>query len=408
MRRLSDLFKMSLQEDQSSPPDIGSSITAASSDSPPPVEPKTQGKMYKSGTEAVRDIIALSAGRLKHIGSKRGSYRISRTDPKVEVPASEMADILEKCNVEVVSIITPGALGANSGKFNTYMLRNGELHFSVVFGQGSNSGHDFEKETIDSLKNSQLNATSAGGQATVSPNSLYQILISAFNLSPEEIQKIKHVGGKKVKRPMTNQPEDVGSTISDVDFVLENGKIIHISLKNKDGRTFANSGYQSAFSFTMGPDEKPLMTPSQHDLDTFIVDGCGVNKQKVADGINDYIRHQPTDPPYKDVTTNINADIIKSYLAGAYGYGYWYLRPKKPAKQGGWQLINIDSQQAAYEQVGEIKSVLVTYPYWSPTSKSKQVTIKIYTSNAYFMVEIRNSQKGIQPNEIKVRIEKMF
>lgn len=361
----------------------------------------TQAPAYSFGIEAVRDLVDKSNGRLKYSGSKRGSYRISRTDPKVEVPADEIKKILDKINCKVIQIIPPGAPRSNSSKFNTYVIRNGEMEFTIVFGQGSNGGHDFERETIQGLKNSQKAA-----RKNKEMGELYKILINSFGLKPEDIEDIVHVGSKRVKRPLLAKPTFVGNEISDVDFELKNGTTIHISLKNRDGRTFANSGYHSAFVEQLDAKGKPVFTVGAHELDDFIVNGCGVNKQKVADGINDYINKRPTKPPYRDVETNFNPDIIKSYLAGAYGYGYWYLRPKMVSQGPGWQLINIGSAEAAYDLVGDVESVLVSYPYWSPTSKSKQVTVKIYTSNAYFNVEIRNSQKRVHPNEIKVRIMK--
>lgn len=363
----------------------------------------TMPNLYKFGIEAIRDLVNHSQGRLKYSSSKRGSYRISRADPKIEIPAEELKKILDKINCKVIQIIPPGALGSNSSKFNTYVVRNGELEFTIIFGQGSNGGHDFERDTIQGLKNSQRSVKNnrKGGE-------LYKILINAFGLTANDIKDIIHVGSKKVKRPLLLQPTDVGSEISDVDFVLKNGMTIHISLKNKEGKTFANSGYHSAFNEQLDKNGRPVFTVGNHELDHFIVNGCGVDKQKVADGINNYINKKPTKPPYRDVATNFDADIVKSYLAGAYGYGYWYLRPKMVSQGAGWQLINIDSAKAALDLVGDVKNVTINYPYWSPVSKSKQVTVKIFTTNAYFNIEIRNSQKRVHPNEIKVRIMRTF
>src|SRR5690606_32108140 len=87
----------------------------------------TQAPVYSFGIEAVRDLVEKSNGRLKYSGSKRGSYRISRTDPKVEVPADEIKKILDEINCKVIQIIPPGAPQSNSSKFNTYVIRNGEM-----------------------------------------------------------------------------------------------------------------------------------------------------------------------------------------------------------------------------------------------------------------------------------------
>ena len=371
------------------------------------VDSDTPVTKFKKPIQVARAIVALSGGRFRLSGKKRKSYRVQRTNPKVEVPAEEITKILESIGAKVIGIIPPGGAGSDSSKFNTFLLQLGEMEVSIIFGQGSNRGHDFETETIEKLRASQEAAKKKQARGE-----LHKILLDAFGINPEDIEKITHVGGKRVKRPIEAGPKDVGAMISDLDFELQDGSKIHVSLKNREGKTFANSGYFSAFEPMMVKNkagrEVIVFATGKHILDEFVVQGCGVDKEKVVSGLNDYVHHTVTDPPYRNVRAQFDASIIKSYLASAYGYGYWYLRPKMISQGPGYRLIHLASAEDAMSKVGEITSVTINYPYWTPKSSSKQVTVKIFTSTAYYNVEIRNSQGKVHPNEIKVRLMKMF
>jgi len=388
MKTLTKTFLPTLKEDVSITPNSELEITKA-----------------RSPVEIARRIVDLSNGRLRLSGKKRKSYRIQRQNSKVEVPSDELADIIKEAGASVIKIIPPGAPGSDSSKFNTYVMRHGEFEFFIVFGQGTNRGHDFETQTIEKLKASQKAAVKKNNKAR---GELHKILLNAFNIKTSDVAEIIHVGSKRVKRPILRGPTDVGEMISDLDFLLKNGRKIHISLKNREGKTLANSGYFSAFIPKLIRKNIIGFENGTHVLDEFIVDGCGVDKTKVVEGLNDYVQHKITNPPYRNVPVNYDEEIIKSYLASAYGYGYWYLRPKMASQGPGYQLINLASAEDAMEKVGDITSVIVNYPYWNPKSSSKQVTVKIYTTTAYYNVEIRNSQGKVHPNEIKVRLMKMF
>lgn len=352
------------------------------------------------GPHLPKAIIKKANGRLRYGGRKAGAYRIQRTNPKVGVPTPELKQIFDELGFKTIQIIPPGAPGASSGKFNTYIMQYGELEFPIVFGQGRNGGQRYEDQVLKDLKKSRE------AEKKENMSELYKALLDAFGIDTSEVKEIKKVASKAVRRPVTTEIQDVGSIVSDIDIILDNDSIIHISLKDLNGSTFANSGYTGGIQETLGKDQKPFFMVGSHELDGLLA-ACGVDKQKVADGLNDYVREQQTNPPFKDVPTEFNAGIIMQYLASAYGYGYWYVRPNRTSRGGGFQIVHIRTPEDALKKVGDINSVTVTYPYWTPKMKSKQVTIKIDTDIAYYKIEIRNSHRKVIPNEFKIKIERL-
>lgn len=355
-----------------------------------------------SGPHLAQTIVDNSNGRLRYGGRKAGAYRIQRVDPDVGIPAHELKGLLKKIGYKVIEIIPPGSVGASSGKFNTYVLQYGEIEFPIVFGQGRNGGQRYEDIVLDDLKKSQKN--SSKGKKVESE--LYNALLRTFKIKPNQVKEIKKVASRAVRRPVTQTIANVGSIVSDIDIILKNGNIFHISLKDLNGSTFANSGYTGGIDRTIGQDGKPFFTPGSHELDQLLF-ACGVDKNKVVKGLNDYVRNTPTKPPFKNIPVTFDADTITKYLASAYGYGYWYVRPNRTSRGGGYQIVNIDSEKAALNKVGNVNSVTVSYPYWTPEMSSKQITIKIDTDTAFYKIEVRNSRRKVIPNEFKIKIEKM-
>lgn len=358
-------------------------------------------------------IIGNSDGKMRYGGRKKGAYRIQRTNPDIEISAEEILQILKKSGIKTIRRIPPGAVGAASGRFNTWVLQLAEQEFSVVFGQGRNAGQKYEDEVLADLQSSRKK------QKERAQSELYRALISAFGLKSSDIAKITKASSRAVKRPITDQIEDVGAVISDINIVKTDGDIIYISLKNENGATFANSGYHGGFEVIKQPRGKNgallHVVPGTHPLDDFIVDTLGVDKQKAADGLNAYLENKPITWPFWKLPTTYNKEKLAGYLASAYGYGYWYVRP---SKTGGYQIVNIATPADAVKKVGKINSVLISYPYYvekerfdkkkkqtkTVVKSSKQITAWIDTTTATYIVEVRNSHRGINPNEIKVKV----
>ena len=81
-----------------------------------------------------------------------------------------------------------------------------------------------------------------------------------------------------------------------------------------------------------------------------IFEACGIEPQKMADGINAYITKKG-DQGVWEVSNNVNLDKIRNLLASSFGYGYWYVREKK----GDNLFVHyIDGEDGAYDMVGTL------------------------------------------------------
>jgi len=368
-----------------------------------------------SGKKIAEAIIAKSNGLFRYGGSKKSAQRIQRVDPDKDVPAEQILKCIEDAGLIVEQVISPGASDSRSSKYNTFVVKPATkeeaLGAFIVFGQGKNEGQKYEDQVIGGLRSSRKGKSE--------PTELYKLILSAFNIRPEQLIKIEKGSDKRVRRPVTDEINDVGAMISDINIIYQTDageqKQFFISLKNENGATFANSGYGTGFD-VFEENGEYVVKPGSHELDGFIVGALGVDKEKAAEGLTAYAQGRSQEGDVKTMkevdSTALDPEKIKRYLASAYGYGYWYVRPKR---KGGFTIYNLTDEQDAIDNVGEVEKVSVRYPYYQiglnkqgkkVGSKSKQISVRIETTKAIFLVEVRNSQGKIRPNEVKIKILK--
>ena len=87
---------------------------------------------------------------------------------------------------------------------------------------------------------------------------------------------------------------------------------------------------------------------------------------------------------------------VQRYIASGYGYGYWYARDMGG---GEWHLKNIKTPKAALNLVGKVMRIDVSYP-----GVTKQITCNIITSNGRYIVEVRNTQGGVVPSQVNIKV----
>lgn len=336
--------------------------------------------------------IGKSNRTLRASGVKKGAWRIQPVDSNDPPSPDSVLRMLKSAKLSVVKILKPGQAGSGSSKFNTYVISKPGLaqKISFVYGQGRNEGQKFEDVALKSMSNA------VKGKFDNFSKQVFQ----GLGLSPAMVAGVNIASAKRVKRPLSTTLENVGPMISDMDIVLKNGGRMYVSLKNEDGLTFANSGYKGAF-VTQRVGTKAVIKPQPHKLDEFIVEALGINKAIVASGITDYANRVPTKKPLINVPVSFNAAKIQQFLAAAYGFGYWYVR-----KRGGDKVdvLDLTSAQKTLEKLGTVTSVVATYPFWSKERATKQLSVKIATTTGNYLVEVRNTQSSVEPNEIKVKI----
>lgn len=339
-------------------------------------------------------IVEQSSGKLRFGSRKRGALRIQLTDISTPISTQELEDIIKNANIEILDIINPGADGATSAKFSTYVMRHKDKKFMTVFGCGKNKGHSFEDSVLVDLNS---------GLKDEKESLLFNLLIDSLKCSTkDDIKSITKASGARVRRPFSVDTENIGEAISDLNINFTNNKTAYISLKNVNGFTLANVGYKNAFEILENQHGQVFVVDNEQPLDHF-VHACGVDKKQATLGLNDYIHHTETENIIRnEPATNWDKEIVKKYLSSAFGFGYWYIKLNRKTK-GGYQIVNINSKEDAEQLVGDINQILIDYPYWTEKRSSKQITIKISTSTMDFSIEIRNSQGKLIPDEIKIR-----
>lgn len=348
---------------------------------------------YPKKEKHLIDNIVISSNNLLRFGTRsHGSYRLQPKDPEdITINQDYILSIIQQLGYEITNIVEPNSIGSSSSRFKTFYLKDAKTNIetSFVLGRGENKGQKFERKTAESID------VSSGKIPKVISDIIKEMLLSI-----EDIEKIEWTGKNNRKRSISLVPTNIGNIISDFNIHLKNGNIEHISLKAKKGDTFGNHGYNDGF---IEEDNKILCALSIYD--DFIVNALGVDKQKIATGITDVINLSTTKEieQYVNVTLKHNEELLKRYIAGAYGYGYWYVREKNKEQH---QIIRFNQPDDCYKVIGNILSVTARYPRYSKEDKklcSKQFQATIRTDTEKFIVELRHSHRGYKPNELKIK-----
>lgn len=343
-----------------------------------------------SARSIISSLIGKSNNTLRYSSPKKGAWRVQPVDSNNPPKADAVLRFLKAAKLSVIKITKGGAPGSASSKFDTYIITapGTTLKVGFVYGQGRNKGQKFEASVITSM------STAVGGKV----DDLSKKVLEGIGINQRDVAAIETASDKRVTRPLGTVLTNVGEMISDMDIVLKNGNRIYVSIKNISGDTFANGGYKGSFA-TGKVGTKLKIVAAPHRLDDFTVGALGIDKALVAAGITDYANKVPTKNPQINVQVNFNAAKIEQYLASAYGYGYWYVREKG----SGVEVVDLTTAAKMLRKRGKVTGVVVTYPFWSKTRATKQLTAKITTTTGSYVVEIRNSQAGLEPNEVKVK-----
>ena len=338
----------------------------------------------------VNRIIENSDGLLRLGTKSRGVHRLQPGDLSEQLTNEKLLETLGESNVTILKIVKPNFPDSASGRFDTFYVKDEDngIEVNFVVGRGENKGQKFERQTAEAidLTNSKL------------PDALNDALIG-MGLSIEDVREIEWAGKSNSKRKISLEICNVGDIIADFKIHLKNGVTEYISLKNKNGDTFGNYGYNDGFTVING---RCISTESYYD--DFIVGALGVDKELLSNSITDILNLEET--KNIDETINVqlsfNQELLQRYLAGAYGCGYWYVRQNKDRTH---QVLKIGTPEDALDLVGDIKSVIARYPRFSNKKSrcSKQLQVSILTSTNKFVVELRHSHRGVKPNELKIK-----
>ena len=337
-----------------------------------------------------------------HQLSKKG-FRIKgaeevKTEPFQVTPT--LKNIADRIGA-TFDIIPPKGANARSNRFVTYLFTKNDITVPIVItNTKGNVGLTFESNVSKSFKSQLDNKQLIHG-------GLFEKLIEfipSIKLAGEDtfenIKSVTYHKGKAAKRPLSQNVDDVGEKISDLNINLIEGKTVYISLKTTDA-TLSNSGIAGMFN----KDGDQIKYTNKQVAVSPLLNNLHVDYDRIATGITGYDK--------KEVTTNnetvtftpsqSESSVIIDYLASAYGYGYWYL---KYDTEKHVTLIDLNKVDNVRELVGgSVSQVTIKYPsYISETKKSKQLSINIVTENgALYKLEARNEHGGIVPTVLQIK-----
>lgn len=339
--------------------------------------------------------------------SSRDAIRIAPIQPYV-FSEKDIIKILRSAKITLSQSIPKNQPGSISGRFTTYVVSDGTEEYNVIFTSGRNKGQQFE----DQLSKEVQELTTGKISPTIAS------LLDVLEINPRNIKDSEQTGGKNSSRPLLPTIPNVGSIISDLTLILKredaqaansrDGKIVYISLKDPGGSTFANTGYTGGFELGNDRNGEPAVLPGSHPTDDFLI-ALGVDKRLAAKGFTNILRGTPapvaeTPARYSKSSPVIEVEPVgaqdykkvQTYLASAYGFGYWYAREMGG---GNWHVKKIVTKKDALSLVGDIKRIDVSYP-----GITKQITCSILTTKGRYIVEVRHTHKGVVPNQVNVKV----
>lgn len=312
-----------------------------------------------------------------------------------------------------------------SSSFNTYYITRSGVSLSIVVCSKFNKGIDFEETLFTNFQEQLDNKLQAGGL-------LEQVLTRIGIVRQYKELTITREAGKSAKRDVgytEDYIKDVGKEIGD--FIITNnktGKEYYISLKNQNGKTFANKGVTGIFKETLTKDpitqkEKYIVTSGNVSvLDDFFASITGDKeeiKNKIARGLEEYANGAEDKTAYtksKYYFENVAASskfkkIVETAIKSGLGYGYYYLKMKTKAEYIYIDLTTREKLDKFVRENIQIQNISIQFPYCvgpgdSDSSKACKITIHTKNGSVYdISIRTKNPNKFV-PTEFILSVSK--
>ena len=335
------------------------------------------------------------------------AYRIGNLD---NIDKDEFMEILIDLFDNPKIKITPPKTGTNtSSKYNVFEFEwEGEGPVEIILAGGANKGEKYEQDLLNKMQES------FGLPMDDIKYEDVKEIIKRLNINPEDYNQddVFFAGASDTKRqPSFDGPIDLGSKVADI-VINTKDKPTYLSIKNEKGSAIYNGGN---VDFVRMEGEKAIFDQSKYNdkpLVREIFEICGIDPQRMADGINDYITQQGKRGEW-EVSTSVDLGKVKELLASSFGYGYWYIREK--AGKTIPFIHYIKDADGAYDMIGELNADAVKIKY--PGTTSKNLDVSIETDSPIFKQEegrvplryeivIRNASGKILPARLNIKTSK--
>jgi len=328
--------------------------------------------------------------------AKTATYRIGNRN---KISSDKFIEIIKSVYPKTeVEVLGKGVGDNKSSIFNMFKFTTDEGEVSFYLAGGGNEGEKYEQNFVMVAKQR------AGQPNDTLPKNL-QTLYRELDIDNTKLtsEDILFAGAKDTKRDLSFEgPKDVGETVSDITITYK-GKKYFISLKNIKGSGLY-SGKNVPFIIGQPSNTNPqtiIYDASKKDAIpniSILYDMFGIDPERVAQGLNDYIAGEGIEDTWSDV--DIEKEKFQKLLASSFGYGYYYV---KEIKGDDVKVVPILTPDQAIDAAGKITSAQIKYA----GPKTKITAVRVRTDSPVFgpseyMVASRNTQKGIVPLALRI------
>ncbi len=365
-----------------------------------------EGTKASNTRKAIETITNSEIGKSSGLTKMNDTYRIGNVN---KIDKDKFIEIIDSVfNSPEVKVYGPKEGPNRSSKYNMFEFDlEGEGQVQIILAGGANEGEKYEQGLLEKLK------SSAGKPMDEIQYDDVKQIFTTLGIDPTTItsEDINFAGAADTKRQLSfDGPQQLGKTISDITINGPKGDY-YLSIKNVGGSAIYNGG--NLPFIVMDKDGKVVFDKSKYgDNPLFkeIFDILGVDSQRIADGLNDYIDKTGAQSNWETAQVK-DLDAIKNLLASSFGYGYWYIREKKGNKLF---IYHVATPQNAYDMVGDLKADSIKIKY--PSSSTKVLEVRVETDSKVleggprvpliYQIVARNASGGIVPLRMNIRTNK--
>jgi hypothetical protein len=365
-----------------------------------------EGTKASNTRKAIETIANSEAGKSSGLTKMADTYRIGNVN---KIDKDKFIEIINSVfNSPKIKVYGPKEGPNDSSKYNMFEFDlEGEGQVQIVLAGGANEGEKYEQGLLEKLK-----ASAGKPMDEIQYDDVKQIF-TTLGIDPTTItsEDINFAGAADTKRQLSFEgPQPIGKTISDITINAPKD-MYYLSIKNVGGSAIYNGG--NLPFIVMDKDGKVVFDKSKYgDNPLFqkMFDIMGVDSQRIADGLNDYINKTGTPSNWENAKIQ-DLDAIKNLLASSFGYGYWYIREKKGNKLF---IYHVATPQDAYDMVGDLKPDSIKIKY--PSSSTKVFELRIETDSKVleggprvpliYQIVARNASGSVLPLRMNIRTNK--
>jgi hypothetical protein len=367
-----------------------------------------EGTKAANTRKAIDSIVNSKEGKEAGLAKMKDTYRIGNVGNPNKIDKDQFIEILNKLfNLPKIKVYSPKEGPNDSSKYNMFEFDlEGEGQVQITLAGGANEGEKYEQGLLGKLK------SFAGTPLDSIEDYEVKQIFTTLEIDPTKItsEDISFAGASDTSRQLSfDGPKEIGTTIADI--VITADKPYYLSIKNVGGSAIYNGGNIPFIVFDK--EGKVIFDKSKYGdnpLFADIFDILGIDSQRIADGLNNYI-NQTGAPNNWESVSGVDLDKVKNLLASSFGFGYWYVREKPGGKLF---IYHVATPEDAYKMVGDLKSDSVKVKYPGPSTKVLEVRIETESEvleggkrvPLVYQIVARNAAGKVLPLRMNIRTNK--